>query len=41
MSLLHTSAHWFVQNPLVEATASYIAGIISVFYTYFELRDQQ
>ncbi len=41
MSLLHTSAHWFVQNPLAAATVLYIAGDISiVIYTYFELRDQ-
>lgn len=42
MSLLHTSAQWFVQNPLAAATVLYIAGVISVvIYTYFELRDQQ
>jgi hypothetical protein len=41
MSLLHTSAHWFVQNPLVAAIALYIARVISDVYTYFELRDQQ
>lgn len=40
MSLLYTSPPWFVQNHLVAATALYIAGVISVVYTYFELRDQ-
>jgi hypothetical protein len=41
MSLLHTSAQWFAQNPLAAATVLYMAGVISVVYTYFELRDQQ
>lgn len=40
MSLLHTSVQWFVQNPLAAAIVLYLAGVISVVYTYFELRDQ-
>ena len=41
MSLFQSSVQWFVQNPLAAATVLYISGVISVVYTYFELRDQQ
>ncbi len=41
MSLFQTSVQWLVQNPLAAATVLYIAGVVSVVYTHFELRDQQ